>query len=120
MFSSEKYTMRESLYFALGIIAFSLLITLIAFEYGIATFIALSTTSAYYFLFERSIEKVFDTDVTKAAVISIYLTGLLRYILVGGGTVAIFFLFSQNSIRIYTIVIVVIAWFFCVVMGNRR
>lgn len=120
MFSNEKYKMKKGLYFTLGIVAFSLLITLFAFEYGVATLIVLIATCCYYLVFEKSINYLLENSHSKAAVISIYIASFFRYIIIGGGLVAIFFLFSQFSVRIYAVIIMVMAWFLCIWMRNRR
>lgn len=120
MFSNEKYKMKKGLYFSFGTVAFLLLITLFAFEYGVTTLIVLITVCCYYAVFEKSINYLLDNTHSKAAVISMYITSFFRYIIIGGGLVAIFFLFSQFSVRIYAVIIMVIAWFLCIWMRNRR
>lgn len=120
MVLSYKYITKEDIYLVLSVIVFSFVITLISFEYGIATFIATIATVVYYLVFEKSITFLIDHENSKLSVISIYIVGLLRYVCIGGGVMAIFFLFSTSSVRLYTIIIITMMWFICTWMRNRR
>lgn len=120
MVVNRKYIVKEDIYLILGIIIFSLIVTLISFEYGVATFIAMLTTGVYYLVFEKSIESLLTEGNSKLSVISMYIVGLLRYVCIGGGVIAIFFLFSSFSIRLYAIILIVIVWFVCIGIRNRR
>lgn len=120
MVKNRKYITKKDIYLILGIIIFSLAVTLISFEYGVATFIAMLTTGVYYLVFEKSVDALLTEDASKLSVISIYIVGLLRYVCIGGGVITIFFLFSSFSIRLYAILLIVIAWFVCIGIRNRR
>lgn len=120
MVMSKRYIVKKDVYLLLALLLFSLVITLLSFEYGIATLIATITTVGYYLAFEKSVNNLFNNENSKLSVISIYIIGLLRYVCIGGGTILIFFLFSSFSVRLYTIIIIVIAWFLCIGLRNRR
>lgn len=117
---NQKYITKEDIYLIGSIIVFSLVVTLISFEYGVATFVALLTTGVYYLVFEKSMDALLSGEASKLSVISMYIVGLLRYVCIGGGVSAIFFLFSSFSIRLYAILLIVIIWFVCIGIRNRR
>lgn len=117
---NQKYSIKSDIFLVAVFILFSLVVTLISFEYGIATLLAGISTLMYYFIFEKSILFLIQGEVSKLSVISIYIISLLRYVCIGGGVITIFFLFSSMSVRIYTVIFVISVWFLCTWMRNRR
>lgn len=115
-----KYITKNDVYLILVALFFSLAVTLISFEYGVSTLIATITTVVYYLVFEKSVTMLVKYDHSKLTVISIYIVGLLRYVCIGGGAMTIFFLFSSLSVRLYAVIIIIMTWFICTGMKNRR
>lgn len=120
MLKNWNSELRKNVSILTGIMLFSLAVTQLSFEYGITTMVAMSTTYLYYFIFEKGIDFFLKYGYSKFSVVSIYIMGLLRYVCVGGGLVAIFFLFYSLNMMIYAVCLIVLTWLFCVFVDSRR